>query len=154
MTGSSTIDATGTATAEDRAASAYARVGGAAAVDEMIGRFHRLVFGDGDLRSYFGADVTELHWHQVAQLTRALGGPDRYRAAGESDVYLPMAVQAELYHRSAFYLVRAMDCAAAPRDVIASVALALAARRCRIVGRYPIRGVPTWPTLVSVEGPR
>lgn len=153
MTGSTTIDATDRLTGEDRCGSAYVCVGGAAVVDEVVGRFYRLVLDDGDLRGYFGVEVAELRWHQAAQLARALGGPDRYGAAGVPERYLPLLVPAELFHRSAFYLVRAVDCAGAGREAVAWVAWALSARRCRIVGGYPLPGVQTSPVLVSVEGP-
>jgi hypothetical protein len=119
----------------------------------MVRDFYRLVLGDDELRRYFAAaDLADLYWHQAAQLTRTLGGPDWYQATGASGAYLPVVVPAPLFHRSAFYLVRAVDQGAGSREVVAPVALALAARTCRIIGGFPVPGALTPPAVVSVEG--
>lgn len=133
------------------AGSPYTQAGGAAAVRDMVVRFHRLVFPDSDMCAYFGAGVAGLRWHQSAQLTRVLGGPDWYQATGVSTRYLPLVVPAMLFHRAAFYLVRAVD-GAGSREAVLAVAAALADGSCRIIGGFPVGGVGVAPAVVSVEG--
>lgn len=134
------------------AGSTYEEVGGPAGVQRIVAHFHQLVFDDTDLPRYFGADPADLRWHQAAQLTRVLGGPDWYVATGRSGVYRPLVVPAELYHRSAFYLVRAVDVEAGCRETVAVVASAVAAARCRIIGGFPVPGAVESLVVVSVEG--
>lgn len=138
------------------AGSPYAQAGGAAGVRDMVVRFHRLVFPDSDMCAYFGAvGVTELRLHQSAQLTRVLGGPDWYQATGVSARYTPLEVPAMLFHRAAFYLVRAVDECGRPagsREAVLAVAAALADGSCRIIGGLAVGGLGAAPSVVSVEG--
>lgn len=142
-----TVDGVAVRDVASGAGSLYARVGGEAAVWDMVDRFHRLAFTDGEVCRYFGGEVAELRWHQSAQLSGALGGPDWFRAAGRSAVYRPLVVPALLFHRVAFYLVRAVDVVGS-REAVLAVATTVAAGTCRLVGGFPVGGVPT---VASVE---
>jgi len=58
------------------APSLYERVGGAEAVDAMVGAFYRRVFADPDLRPFFeSVDKDKLERMQRELFTAALGGP-------------------------------------------------------------------------------
>lgn len=129
-------------------------VGGGQAVDRVVERFYGLVFGDRDLRPYFRGGVDDLRWYQAAELTAGLGGLDLYRADGLRVVYVPQVAPAEMVHRAAFYLVRAVDQAnLSAREAVTSVATALAAGGCRIVGGHPVTLSPAvvLPVLVTPE---
>lgn len=140
--GSLTVGGAAEREASDRAGPLYAGVGGEAAVWGMVDRFHRLAFADGEVCRFFGVELTGLRWHQAAQLSGALGGPDWYRAAGCAPVYPPLVVAPMVRHRLAFYLVRAVDTVGS-RVAVLAVATGLAAGTCRIVGGFAVGGMPT-----------
>lgn len=61
------------------AVSLYERIGGAAAVAGMVGRFYSRVMADPDLRPYFDhAALDKLERMQVEFFSAALDGPVRY----------------------------------------------------------------------------
>lgn len=135
MTGLSTVFVAGeSAPAAAGSGSAHRRVEDPPAVRRVVTGFYLLVRDDRELRPYFRADLDELERHQVAQLRYVLEGPDRPRPMVPPDGGRPLGMPPELYHRAAFYLVRALDHEHACREVVMTVASALAGRRCRIIG--------------------
>lgn len=133
MTGPSVLFAAGgTAPAAAGSGSAHRPVDRLPAVRRVVTDFYRLARDDRGLRQYFRADLDELERHQVAQLAAVLDGqPHRSPVL---DWIRPLPMPPALYHRAAFYLVRALDHVYACHDVVMTVASALAGGRCRIIG--------------------
>lgn len=127
------------------AASAYRRLGGAAAIRTAVDRFYALVLDDRQLRPYFPADLTSLKRHQVALLTHVLGGPGRYEGRDMAAAHAGLNVTGAHFDRVVDYLIGTLWILHAPPDVIATVSGAVAGLRADIVTE-PGTASPALPT--------
>jgi truncated hemoglobin YjbI len=126
-----------------------ARIGSVGSLRRVTDRFYVRVLGDDNLAPFFGAESGVVKWHQMAQLSSVLGGPDLYLAAGlpQAYMYAPVELPAVLYRRAAALLIQALDAEGPSWEAVSVVATALSARACLVVG-----GVRKVGALRPVEG--
>lgn len=114
--------------------SAYARVGGGAAVRLVVDNFYDKVLGDTDLAPYFvESELTNLKRHQVQLISHLLGGPVSYEGRELREAHEGLDISSDAYARVTEHLVAALLEAEVPDDIIASLGETLTAVQPDIV---------------------
>jgi hemoglobin len=116
------------------APSDYDRVGGAAAVRQVVDRFYELVLADALLASYFtGTDLPRLKRHQVLLVSQVLGGPANYDGRDLREAHAGMDISPQQFGLVASYLAQSLAEAGVETDIIERVGATLTATRDDVV---------------------
>jgi hemoglobin len=116
------------------APSDYDRVGGAAAVRQVVDRFYELVLDDAILAAYFtDTDLLRLKRHQVLLVSQVLGGPANYDGRDLREAHAGMDIGPEQFGLVVSYLAQSMDEAGVEPEIIDRVGATLAATEHDVV---------------------
>ncbi|MBO0829492.1 MAG: group 1 truncated hemoglobin [Streptosporangiales bacterium] len=122
-------------TTQERApASDYDRVGGAPAIRAVVNRFYELVLGDDRLAPFFaGIDMSRLKRHQAQLISQVMGGPVDYEGQELRAAHADLGIRPSDFAAVVEHLVKALEEAGAPPDVVSHVVDALAASQSDVV---------------------
>ena len=119
---------------EGAGGSAFARIGGAATVRLAVDELYKLILADPELEGYFeGVELPRLKAHMVDLLTTVLGGPDQYTGRELADSHRGLGITEAHYRKVGDYLIKILQSAGAPEDVVASVGGTLTAVSDQII---------------------
>lgn len=114
--------------------SLYDRLGAEPGVGEAVDEFYERVLADPSLQPHFaGAGVDRVRSHQVALLSSASGGPQRYTGRALDLTHRRLGVTGEHFDRVVGRLSSTLDDLGTPKDVRDQVTAVLAAERDAVV---------------------
>ncbi len=120
---------------DDRPATFYAAVGGAAALAEAVERFYARILADPMLAGRFeGVDMPRLKRHQALLLAQVLGGPQEYGGRPLGEAHAGMGISGAEYARVGEHLTGVLEELGVGADVLAAVSATLTAVEPEIVG--------------------
>ena len=112
----------------------YDRLGGAAAVEAVVGAFYKRVLADDELRGFFANTNMDVQTRQqIKFLTMALGGPTEYKGASMADAHKDMAITEHHFGLVASHLVRTLRDAGVGQEEIDAVVSLVGSLRGDIV---------------------
>lgn len=89
--------------------SMYAKIGGKAAVEAVVGNFYERVLGDLSLAPFFdGTDMDRQRRHQVAFVSMALGGPKEYTGKAMREAHAGRGIERQQFASVAGHLTEAL----------------------------------------------
>jgi len=113
----------------------FARIGGPDAVRAVVDDFYQRVLGDPALAPAFrGVDMLRLRNHQLAFLTAALGGRDRYEGRSMKDAHRGLGITKAQFAGVAAHLHAALR-DFVPEDEIEQILVTVASLQREIVER-------------------
>lgn len=114
--------------------SIYDTLGAEVGIRRVVDDFYERLTADPDLTKYFdGADMPVLRRHQVAMLSAATGGPNRYTGRDMASAHADLNITGEHFDRVVSHLVDTLADFAVDRETIAQVGAVLAPLRPIIV---------------------
>ena len=103
-------------------ATLYEKLGGAVAVEAVVGDFYKRVLADNELRGFFAkTDMTVQTEQQIRFLSMALGGPNEYKGRSMSDAHKGMGITEHHFGLVAGHLVATLEGAGVGQDEINAV---------------------------------
>lgn len=105
----------------------YERLGGEAAIKEIVWLFYQRVVADPQLIGYFsGVDMMRQRRHMAAFLSGALGGPRTYTERDLETAHARLGVRAADFGQVVFHLVETLHDVGVSQTLIADIGTALA----------------------------
>jgi hemoglobin len=102
--------------------SLYEEIGGQPAVEAAVNRFYERVTVDPILEHFFkNMDIRQLKVHQIAFLTQAMGGPERYNGAAMDRAHAHLRIEQRHFDAVAGHLVGTLQDLSVPEHLIAAV---------------------------------
>lgn len=87
-------------------ATLYEKLGGAPALEVVVGEFYRRVLADSELRGFFAkTDMNVQTQQQIKFLSMALGGPNEYKGRSMSNAHKGMGITEHHFGLVAGHLV-------------------------------------------------
>ena len=105
----------------------YAQIGGAEALEAVVGDFYDRVLGDAELAGFFsGTSMARLKGKQVEFFAAALGGPAPYTGASMRQVHQGRGITMHHFNLVATHLSSALEAAGVPPAIVAQIIAAIA----------------------------
>ena len=119
----------------------YERIGGEAAIKEIVWLFYQRVVADPQLAGYFrGLDMMRQRRHMAAFLSGALGGPKTYKGHDLETAHARLGVRAADFAQVVFHLVETLHDLGVSQTLVADIGTALAPLQPLIVSEgAPLR---------------
>jgi hemoglobin len=112
----------------------YEMIGGGRAVSAVVRDFYDRVLADPELAPFFeGIDMGPLRRHQTLLVSQVLGGPAEYDGRELAEAHDGLDIGRGDFQAVVVHLVRALEAAGVPDDIVGRVVGALAAHEKDVV---------------------